>query len=261
MTAPLMDFSSKVALVTGGTSGVGLMAAEAFARGGADVFVTGRDSSRGQAAQARLRIISDRVTFFQGDAGDAGSLDEIVHKVRESSGRIDILVSAGADGSVGPRPFEQMSPEDVRSEFETLLYPRLFPVVAALPAMTAGGSIVLLSTDAARHATPGESVVGAYGAAVIAFTKTLAKELSRRMIRVNCIAMTLTADTLSWDNVFAEPGFQRDLFTKAAAKFPFGRPPTASEVSNAVAFLASDAASQISGQTLSVNGALSFGGW
>ena len=96
---------------------------------------------------------------------------------------------------------------------------------AALPALREnGGSVVLLTTDAARQPTPGESVLGAVGAGIISMTKTLAKELGRFRIRVNAVALTLTSDTPSWDRIFARESFQRDLLTKAVERFPMGRP-------------------------------------
>lgn len=103
--------------------------------------------------------------------------------------------------------------------------------------------------------------MGAAGAGVILMTKTLAKELSRWRIRVNGVAMTITSGTPSWDRIFATESFQQKLFDKALQRFPAGRPPAVEEVADAVTFLASDAAGQITGQTLSVNGGLSFGGW
>jgi 3-oxoacyl-[acyl-carrier protein] reductase len=81
------------------------------------------------------------------------------------------------------------------------------------------------------------------------------------VIRVNSIAMALTEGTPTWDRLVAGEGFQRDLFTKVVARFPFGRAPSADEVAAVAVFLASDAAAQVTGQTISVNGGLSFGGW
>lgn len=95
-----------------------------------------------------------------------------------------------------------------------------------------GGAIVLVGTDAARHTTPGESVIGAFGAAVIAMTKTLAKELAGRKIRVNAMTLTLTSDTPTWDQIFAGASFQCQLFTKALKRFPAGRAPTAEDMKN-----------------------------
>ena len=96
---------------------------------------------------------------------------------------------------------------------------------------------------------------------MILLTKALAREFSRWNIRVNSVAITLTSDTPSWDRIFSKQDFENKLFSKALARFPSGRAPTSDEVSKAAVFLLSNDASQVNGQTLSVNGGLSFGGW
>jgi len=171
-------------------------------------------------------------------------------------------VSAGAENPFGLKPFGVMSAEHIHGTIDSLLYPRIFPVRAAIPYLkeAGGGSIVMITSDAARHPTPGESMVGAAAAAVILLTKTLAKELAREKIRVNSIAMTITSDTPGWNRAFATDMGSK-VFSKAVERFPFGRPPNSIEVANAVEFLVGDRSSQVSGQTLSVNGGLSFGGW
>jgi 2-hydroxycyclohexanecarboxyl-CoA dehydrogenase len=256
------DLAGKCALITGGSGGVGLETALRLARRGARVTVTGRSEERGEAALSRLRDVSDEVFFEQGDATDPGDLTDLVERVSSrQGGGIDMLISAGAAPDLGPTPFAEMSFEQIQRAFDTRLQPRIFPVRAALPALRVrGGSVVLLTTDAARHPTPGESVIGAVGAAVILLTKALAREFARWSIRVNAVAMTITSDTPSWDRIFASEDFQSRLFTKAVERFPQGRPPTAREVADVAAFLATDAG-QVTGQTVSVNGGLSFGGW
>lgn len=256
------ELDGRIALVTGGTGGVGLQAARRLARRGAHVVITGRSADRGEEALAQLREVSEAVAFELGEAADPASLTEIVERVSGGhDGAIDILVSAGAAAEKGPTPFAELDFDEIRQAFESRLLPRIFPVRAALPALrTRGGSVVLLTTDAARHPTPGESVVGAVGAAVILMTKALAREFARWNVRVNSVAMTLTSETPSWDRIFASDSFQSRLFTKAAERFPNGRPPSADEVADVVAFLAADAG-QVTGQTVSVNGGLSFGGW
>lgn len=255
------DLDGKVALITGGTGGVGLETGLRLARRGANVVITGRTPERGETALSTLRAVSDSVSFEAGDAGDPAGVTDLVDRVAARHDGIDILVSAGAEGDIPPTPFAELSMDQLRRAFESRLYPRIFPVRAAVPALRErGGSVVMLTTDAARHPTPGESVVGAVGAAVMLMTKAMARELSRWNIRVNSVAMTITSGTPSWDRIFAAEGFQSDLFGKAVKRFPLGRPPSAGEVADVVAFLAGDAA-QVTGQTVSVNGGLSFGGW
>ena len=260
--ASAAEFTGKAALITGGSEGIGLRVAEQLAEAGARVFVNGRSAERGERAIAKLQKISPEARFIAGDCASYDDVAAVVDTVRSAAGRLDILVSAGAEGEIGPTPFAQLTPEQIESEFRRRLFPRIFPVHAAWSALREnGGSVVLLTTDAGRFATPGESVLGAVGASVIMMTKALAKEFSRDKIRVNSIALALTSDTPTWDKAFAEEGFWRNLGTKVVERFPFGRPPAADEVATVAVFLASDAAAQVTGQTISVNGGLSFGGW
>jgi 3-oxoacyl-[acyl-carrier protein] reductase len=255
------DLAGKVALVTGGTAGLGLETGMRLARRGAQVVVTGRSQESGERALSVLRAVSDRTSVETGDAGDAASITGLVDRVVTAHGGIDILVSAGSAPDVGPTPFAEMDLDELKRAFDSRIYARIFPVRAAIPALRErGGSVVMLTTDAARHPTPGESVVGAAGAAVMLMTKALARELSRWSIRVNSVAMTITSGTPSWDRIFASESFQSRLFSKAVERFPQGRPPSAGEVADVAVFLAADAA-QVTGQTVSVNGGLSFGGW
>ena len=260
--ASAAGFKGKAALITGGSEGIGLRVAEQLAGAGAQVFINGRSAERGERAVAKLREISPDVRFISGDCARYQDVAAVVDTARSAAGRLDILISAGAEGDIGPTPFAELTPEQIETEFRKRLFPRIFPVHAAWPALREnGGSVVLLTTDAGRFATPGESVLGAVGASIIMMTKALAKEFSRDKIRVNSIALALTSDTPTWDRAFADEGFWRDLGTKVVERFPFGRPPAADEVAAVALFLVSDAAAQVTGQTISVNGGLSFGGW
>ena len=257
------DLHGKVALVTGSTAGIGFRVAEALARRGARVALNGRSVARAESAIKRLAPTGAEFVFEPGDAADYDDMSRVVANVENRLAPIDILVSCGGSGRPGPTPFHELKPEDFLMTFQTRVIPRVFPVHAVLKSMRERerGTIVLLATDAGRHPTPGESMIGAAGAATILITKALAREFSRWKIRVNCIALTLTSDTPRFDEIFSKPGFSNKLFSKALARFPFGRAPNATEVAEVAAFLASDQAAQISGQTISVNGALSFGGW
>jgi 3-oxoacyl-[acyl-carrier protein] reductase len=255
-------WAGKTVLITGGTSGTGLRAAERFLSGGARVMINGRSVDRAKGALDRLRDLGD-VALFIGDCAVYQQAAAAVAATVEAFESLDVLVSAGAQGTGDPKPFAQMTADELLSGLTSRFMARMYPVHAAIPVLRgrAGANIVLLTTDAGRHATSGETIVGAYAASIIQLTKTLARELSRDHVRVNAVSMTLTADTHAWERIFAQQSFQSTLFTKAVARFPFGAPPTAGDVADAVAFLASPAASNITGQTISVNGGLSFGGW
>lgn len=258
-----LEFEGKVALVTGSSGGLGLRVAEKLAAGGATVVINSRSAENGQKALAELKMLSPNARLALGDCADAQAAAEVVRTAAGVNGRIDILVSSGAQGSVPPKPFAEMTADEIVQAYQSRFLPRILPVHAALPFMREhGGSIVMVGTDAARHATPGESIVGAVGAGVILMTKVLAKEFAAWHVRVNTVSLTLTSDTPSWERIFgAEGNFQSKLFTKLSERFPWGRAPTAEEVARVAAFLASDEAAQVTGQTISVNGGLSFGGW
>jgi 2-hydroxycyclohexanecarboxyl-CoA dehydrogenase len=256
------EFTGKAALVTGSSAGVGFRVAEQLAEAGANVFINGRSAERGELAEARLRESGHDVRFIAGDCASYQDVVAVIDTARSSAGKLDILISAGAEGEIGPTPLAEMTPQQIENEFHKRLMPRIFPVHAALSALREnGGSVVLLTTEAGRSVTPGESVLGAVGASIIMMTKTLAKELGRFKIRVNSVALSLTSDTPTWERLRRSEGFERDLFTKLVDRFPFGRPPSADEAAALAVFLASTAAAQMTGQTISVNGGLSFGGW
>lgn len=265
MSVTFTDFKGKVALVTGASGGIGLRTAEKLAAGGAHVVMNGRSEENGQRALEQLRACTDQAAsarFVMGDCANYDDATRVAEAAAAVTGRIDVVVSSGAQGAVRPMPFAQMTGAELVLAFNSRFFARINPVHAALPFMRDhGGSVIMVGTDAGRHPTPGESVVGAFGAGVILMTKTLAKELGRWKIRVNSVSLTLTSDTPSWDRIFGEQTFQTTLFGKARDRFPFGRPPNAEEVARVAAFLASEEAAQVTGQTVSVNGGLSFGGW
>lgn len=250
----------QVAWVTGGTAGVGLAIARALQAAGAQVVVSGRDAVRGERALGRLAPA--RVDLVLGDASDPQQARDMAAQVAGRHGRLDILVASGGAVEEKPGLFHEVDDAHFAAVYRHQFLNRVFPVRAALPYLRqAGGSVILVGTDAGRHATVGEALHGSLGAATIMLTKTLAREFSRWDIRVNGLALTLTGGTEAFDQVMARGDWLADLYAKAVRRFPRGRPPQADEVAQVALFLASAAASQVTGQTLSVNGGLSFGGW
>jgi len=263
-SAQHFGLEGKVALVTGSSGGLGFRVAEKLARAGATVILNSRSVSNGEAALMQLTAFSNRVYLALGDCGEYSAACSVAQvAASHGGGAIDILVSAGAAGRVAPKPFADFTSDEIVAAYQSRFLPRVYPVHAALPFLRVrGGAVVMVGTDAGRYPTPGESIVGAVGASVILMTKALAKEFARWHIRVNTVSMTLTSDTPSWDRIFGgDQNFQSKLFDKLASKFPSGRPPSAEEVARVVTFLASEEAAQVTGQTISVNGGLSFGGW
>ena len=225
------QLSGKAALVTGGTRGIGLTIAEHLAYSGARVTVCGRSSERGQQAVDRLKRISPDVHFVEADCGQYDDAMRAVSAASGPDGSLNLLCCAGAQGSSGPTLFHQFRPEEIEPTLTSRLMPKIYPIHAALPNLRVqGGAVLIVTTDAGRHATPGESLIGASGASLIALTKVMAREFSRWNVRVNSVALTLTSETPSWDRIFSKPSFEKNLFEKALSRFPAGRAPTAEEV-------------------------------
>jgi 2-hydroxycyclohexanecarboxyl-CoA dehydrogenase len=257
---PPNDMHGRVVLITGGSAGIGFKIAGTLLAAGATVIINGRDTTRG--ARALESLASDRAFFEAGDCSDAEGAREVVANVTGRHGGISSLVASGGAAHRTPHLFQDVTDDDFGEIYRAQFLNRVFPIRAALPHMReSGGSIVILSTDAGRHSTVGESIHGAMGAAKIMLTKTLAREFGRWHIRVNCLALTITSGTESFEAVINGDGWARGIFEKAVRRFPFGRPPDADEVARVALFLASDQSAQVTGQTISVNGGLSFGGW
>jgi 3-oxoacyl-[acyl-carrier protein] reductase len=255
------ELDGKTVLICGGTAGIGLAMAERFLAEGAAVVLNGRDPARGAKALARLGG-PERASFAAGDCTDPASARDLVDEVLRRHGAPDVLVASGGAAETKPHLFEEM-PERLFEEIvRTQFLNRVYAIRAALPAMKSkGGSIIIMGTDAGRHSTVGESIHGSMGSAKIMLTKTLAREFARWNIRVNGLALTITGGTEAFDIIMARNDWVTQLFSKAIARFPAKRPPSAEEVARVALFLASDASAQVTGQTISVNGGLSFGGW
>lgn len=254
------SLTGRTAIIFGGTAGIGLAMAQKFLAEGATVILNGRDAVRGAAVLQKLA--NPRAFFEAGDASDANDARALMQRIVAAHGAPDILVASGGAADSSPALFEELADDAFAHVYRTQFLNRVFAIRAALPFMKdKGGSILIIGTDAGRHSTVGESLHGAMGAAKIMLTKTLARECARWNIRVNGLALTITTGTEAFDKIVARNDWVTRLFDKAVKRFPAGRPPNADEVADAALFFASDASKQITGQTLSVNGGLSFGGW
>ena len=259
-SAAACDLSGRRAWVTGGTAGVGLAIARTLLAAGATVAISGRDARRGQWALEQLG--SDRAELVLGDASDAAQARAMVAELQGRRPELDIVVASGGAADEKPGLFHEVADSHFEQVYRHQFLNRVHPVRAALPLLRQrGGCVLLIGTDAGRHATVGEALHGGLGAATLMLTKTLAREFARWNIRVNGLALTLTAGTEAFDAAMARGDWLTELYQKAIDRFPQGRPPHADEVAQAALFLVSPQASQVNGQTLSVNGGLSFGGW
>ena len=241
-------------IVFGGTSGIGLAAARAFAAAGARVVLVGRDPDRGAAAVA---AVGRGARFLSADCAEPGAVEGAVAEAAETLGRIDTsLCSLG--GTVLPELLFRQSLAEIATALARDLAPVLFAARAVLPHMmeAGGGTVLSVASDAGKVATPGEAVIGANMAAIIQFTRGLALEGRRNGIRANVLTPSLVEGTPMTDRLMEEGRFSAKLFAKARPLAGLG--PTGPEDLAALAlFLASPEAALITGQAISVNGGIS----
>jgi 2-hydroxycyclohexanecarboxyl-CoA dehydrogenase len=240
--------NDKIAIVTGGGQGIGRAISEKLAAEGATVVVTdlvGQNAS--QTADGLPGAIAIGV-----DVTDRPAVQAVADQVLQLFGHVDVLVNnAGWDKASA---FVDSDPDDWDRAIAVNLYGVLHTCKAVLPIMAAQGSgaVVNLGSDAGRVGSSGEAVYSAAKGGVIAFTKSLAREMARHQVRVNCVCPGPT-DTALFAS-FAGPKL-REALTKA---IPFRRLGQPADVANVVAFLASDEAAFVTGQTVSVSGGLTM---
>ena len=247
------SFAGKTALISGGTSGIGLAAAEIFLVGGASVMLMGRDTTRGQAALAQLSA-GENAHFVCGDVRHAVDCQRAVEETVRAFDGIDILVnSAGiyAEGALDDLM------EAVLDDLITTNIKGTFHLTqAVLPHLRrARGNIVNVASDAGLR---GNYFCAAYAAtkgAVIAFTRSLALELARDQVRVNAVAPADVLTPLTERQL--SPHLPRaEQLHEMAAIYPLGRIGTPHEAAAVIAFLTSDAASWVTGSVYCVDGGL-----
>ena len=238
----------KIALVTGGNSGIGLATAKQFANEGAHVFVTGR---RAAELDAAAKEIGGKVTAIQGDVAKPEDLDRLMDEIKRRAGRLDVLFANaglaryGTLGAIEEELFDAIFDVNVKGV--------LFTVQKALPLMPDGASIILNASIVGSKGMPANSIYSASKAAVRSFARTWATDLKARRIRVNAVSPG-TIDTPGLNDLLAssEVGEQRRKMISAAV--PLGRFGKPEEIAKAVVFLASDDASYITATELFVDG-------
>lgn len=252
------DFAGATVLIAGGTSGVGLVTARRFAKRGAHIALMGRSEARGEAACETVAegIPEAQVRFFAGDANRAQDALRVAGAVEQAFGGIDVLLVSTASSWL-PRLLQDIAPEDIAG---TLLDQALAPMVmsrAVLDGMKRRGSgcIINVASDAAKVATPGETVLGAAMAAITMFSRAMAMEVKRDGIRVNVLTPSLIGGTPVYDRLMDDPFCQR-LFGKAA-KFAALGIAEPEDLAEACLFLAGHSGRRITGQALSINGGIS----
>jgi 2-hydroxycyclohexanecarboxyl-CoA dehydrogenase len=252
-------FEDRTVVVTGGGGGIGSAVSRGFAVEGAHVAVFDRDLTAADATAATIARDGGVATAIQCDITDRASVAAAVAQTESELGPIDALVNnAGWDLFV---PFLQTEPDDWTRLIDINLVGALHMHHAVLPGMVARGRgrVVNVSSDAARVGSTGEAVYAACKAAMIALSKTLAREHARHGITLNvvCPGPTDTALLATVTDAAANPDKLREAFRRA---IPMGRLGQPEDLVGAVLFFASDAASFVTGQVLSVSGGLTMAG-
>jgi 2-hydroxycyclohexanecarboxyl-CoA dehydrogenase len=246
-----MSFENKIAVVTGAASGIGKATAEALAEAGAMVVCADIDREKGEAAAAAIRGKAQKARFYPVDITDAESIGAFADAVQAELGAVDILVNGAGWGRT--QPFWDNTPELWQKLIALNFVGPMQLTKALLPKMLerGNGKIVNIASDAGRVGSLGETVYSGAKGGLIAFTKSLARETARYNVNVNCVCPGPTETPL----LFAVPEKHLEAFKKAIPFRRFGQP---SEIADAVVFFASDRASYITGQVLSVSGGLTM---
>jgi NAD(P)-dependent dehydrogenase (short-subunit alcohol dehydrogenase family) len=244
----MSKLSGKVAVITGGSSGIGLATAKRFVREGAHVYITGRRQSELEKA---TREIGRNVTAVSGDVADLDDLDALYRKIAADERRIDIIFASAGFVEWGYLP--TATPEHFDKTFNTNVRGAFFTAQKALPLMNDGGSIILVSSCVRNMGIPQYTAYAATKAALRSFARTWAAELKDRRIRVNTLSPGAT-DTPIIDGQFKtkeEAEAVKKHFTGLIALGRLGRP---EELASAAFFLASDESSYMTGADLPLDG-------
>lgn len=244
----MSKLKGKVAVITGGSSGIGLATAKRFVAEGAYVFITGRRQSELDKAFAE---IGNSVTAVQGDVAKLEDLNRLYEVVAKTKGKIDILFANA--GIVEPGPTATATPEHFDKIFGIDARGLYFTVQKALPLLNDGSSIVLTGAGLAVKGFPGFGAYAAAKAALRSFTRTWTAELKDRKLRVNIVSPG-PVDTPLMAGLFPSKEVAERAKAQLLAMIPLGRVASVEDVASAVLFLASDESSYIAGIDLPVDG-------
>ncbi|MGB8769598.1 MAG: glucose 1-dehydrogenase [Candidatus Korobacteraceae bacterium] len=244
----MSKLQGKVAIITGGSSGIGLATAKRFVAEGAYVFITGRRQAELDKAVAE---IGKNATGVQGDVSNLGDLDRLYKTVSAKKGKIDIVFANAGFVELVPTP--AVTPEHFDKTFDINARGVYFTVQKALPLMNDGGSIILNSSAAGVIGFPGYSTYSATKAALRSFARTWTMELKDRGIRVNVISPG-GVETPIIDGQFPDREMADQFRAQLISLTPLGRLGRPEEVASAALFLASDESSYIAGIDLPVDG-------
>jgi 2-hydroxycyclohexanecarboxyl-CoA dehydrogenase len=248
-----MKLEDKVAVVTGAASGIGLATAGALAEAGAHVVLADIAEDKGDQAAENIRSSGGSAKFIAMDVTDPAAIEAFKDEALAWQGQVDIVANIAGWGTI--QPFVDNSPQFWRKVVDLNLMGPIAVSRAFLDGMIErkSGKIVNVASDAGRVGSLGETVYSAAKGGVIAFTKSLAREMARFDINVNCVCPGPTDTPL----LAAEPEKFREAFKRVTPMRRFARP---EEIADAVLFFASDKASFVTGQVLSVSGGITMVG-
>ncbi len=246
----MSEFETKVVVITGGTSGIGLAAAKAFAAQGASVFITGR---RQEALDKTVKEIGGKVTAVQGDMSKLADIDRLYDAVQQQHAQIDVVFANAGGGNFAP--LGAISEAHYEEIFATNVKGVLFTVQKALPLLRDGGAVVLTGSVTGSSGMAAFSVYSATKAAVRNFARNWIIDLKERRIRVNVVSPGVI-ETAGLDELFGGGAQAKSVKGGVLANIPSGRIGKPEDVARAVLFLASDAASFINGAELFVDGGM-----
>jgi NAD(P)-dependent dehydrogenase (short-subunit alcohol dehydrogenase family) len=238
----------KVAVITGGNSGIGLATAKRFVEEGAYVFITARRQAELDKA---VSLIGKNVTAVQGDVTKLDDLDRIAATVRDEKGVVDIIVSNA--GLTEQASIEALTPDHFDKTFNLNARAPVFLVQKLLPLMIGGGSIILVGSGMHVMGIPGHTAYAATKAALRSYARTWAAEFKSRGIRVNTLSPGVT-DTPILDSQSSSPEEREALVNMYLSMIPMGRLARAEELASATVFLASDQSSYMTGADLMYDG-------
>jgi len=238
----------KIALVTGGSSGIGLATAQQFIEEGAFVYITGRRQAELDSA---AQILGSQANAIRADASNLSDLDSLYAQIKQEKGRLDVLfvnAGGGAFASIG-----EITEEQFDQTFNTNVKGLLFTVQKALPLIPDGGAIVLNGSMVSVKGDANFSVYSATKAAVRSFARGWTNDLKNRKIRVNVVSPG-PIDTPGLRGLAANEEQRNALYAQLASGVPLGRVGRPEEIAKAAVFLASDDASYVAGVELFVDG-------
>jgi NAD(P)-dependent dehydrogenase (short-subunit alcohol dehydrogenase family) len=241
--------AGKVAVVTGGTTGIGLASAKRFAAEGARVFITGRRQAELDKA---VVAIGGNASGIQADSAKMADLNRLYSQVKADAGRIDILFANAGGGS--NLPLGSITEEQYDDTFGRNVKGVLFTVQKALPLLVDGASVILTGSTASIVAMPAFSVYGASKAALRSLARHWTLDLKERRIRINVLSPGPTKTPGLLDLAGDDRAAQQGMLDQMASELPLGRVADPEEIASAALFLASDDSSFVTGAELFVDG-------